>query len=108
MMVTRDMNMAAPHKGGNQYARICPNCGTRKFTTKRYWQTHEEPYVIPNGESDPVRLFECPYPECDADIHEGMDECEACGGELEWVDEEEDEDGEETTTDDDEAEVADA
>jgi len=100
MYVIRDLNMAAPYKGGNQYARICPECGSRQFTTKQYWESVDDPYVIPNGKSSPVRLFDCPHGECDGTIYVGEDECDDCGGEVEWVDE----DGEETTETDTETE----
>lgn len=91
MVIIRDLNMAAPYKGGNQYARICPDCGSRTFTTKKYWQSVDDPYVIPNGETTPVRLYGCPNPDCeDGTVFEGEDECDDCGTEIEWVDEEED------------------
>jgi len=105
IMVVRDLNMAAPHKGGNQFSRICPECGTRKFCTRRYWETNDEQYVIPNGEKEPVQLFDCPYPDCDGEIHEGLDECPDCGSEIEWVDEDEDDPDESESTMDDESET---
>ena len=90
MTIVRDLNLAAPYKGGNQYARICPTCGARQFTTKKYWESVDEQYVIPSGESDPVRLYDCPNPECDDTIYDGEPECDACGVEIEWVDEDDD------------------
>lgn len=98
MLVIRDLNMAAPYKGGNQYARICPECGSRQFTTKAYWENVSDPYVIPNGESQPVRLFDCPHDECDGTIYVGEDACEDCGGEVDWVDEDDDAGEAETET----------
>lgn len=97
MMVIRDLNMTAPHKGGNQYARICPECGSRQFTTKKYWESVDDPYVIPKGDKQPARLFACPYDECDdGTIYEGEEVCDDCGNEVEWLDEDE----EESQTDD--------
>ena len=91
MLVIRDLNMAAPYKGGNQYARICPECGSRMFTTKAYFESVGDPYVIPNGDDSPVRLFDCPFEECGGTIYEGEEACDDCDGEVDWVDEDEEE-----------------
>lgn len=93
MVIIRDLNMAAPYKGGNQYARICPECGSRTFTTKKYWKSVDDPYVIPNGEAKPVRLYDCPNPDCDhGTVYEGEPECDDCETEIEWVDDDEEAD----------------
>lgn len=86
MMVVRDMNLSAPYKGGNQFARICPDCGTRKFTSRRYFETSDTKYVIPKGEDEPKEMFDCPYPDCDETFAGMMDECPECGQEIQWED----------------------
>lgn len=104
MIVLRDLNLAAPHKGGNQYARVCPECGFRTFTTRKYWETVDDPYVVPNGEGTPARLYQCPNCD-DGTVYEGEDECDDCGAEIEWVDETEETDESDVDADADSDEV---
>lgn len=92
MMVVRDLNMNAPFKGGNQYCRICPECGKRTFCSKMYWKTADEQYVIPEGEEDPIQRFECPYPDCDGSFFGTVDECPECENEIMWEDDDTDSD----------------
>jgi Zn finger protein HypA/HybF involved in hydrogenase expression len=101
MLVVRDLNMQAPYKGGNQYARICPECQSRTFTSKRYWQTTSPRYIIPKGEDEPVAVFDCPYEDCEGEFREDErpDECPECGGELDWVDDGDEEAGGEEAED---------
>jgi hypothetical protein len=84
MLVVRDLNMKAPHKGGNQYARICPECGQRTFCSKTYFETTDDPYVIPAGDDEPVPIYDCPYDDCEGTLYGEVDECPDCEQEIIW------------------------
>lgn len=86
IMVVRDLNLSAPYKGGNQFSRVCPDCGSRTFCTRRYWETSDDQYVIPNGESDIVPLDTCPWEDCSADVHGLMESCGSCDEAITWQD----------------------
>lgn len=90
MVIARDMNMDVPFKGGNQYARICPDCGSRTFTSKSYFKSVDDPYIIPKGESEPIPKAE--YEARDEDETEAEPEPEPEPDEAE--DEPDEEDGE--------------
>lgn len=105
MMVVRDLNLDYPWKGGNQYARICPDCGARTFTAKTYWVSRvEDPesqaHVIPQGEEEIKPYFTCPYEDCTGTFHGFPDECPECEQPFEWEGVDEDETD---TTEDEEA-----
>lgn len=86
MLVVRDLNLSVPYKGGNQYGIICPDCGSRKFTAKAYWEMADPQYVIEKGDDEPKPLFGCPHEECDGELVGMVEECGECGGEIEWED----------------------
>lgn len=73
MLVTKDLNLDFPWKSGNKYARICPECGSRNFTTRTYWETVEVSFVIPREEEKPRPLYRCPYTE--EVVDEGEEPC---------------------------------
>lgn len=103
MIVCRDLNLDYPWKGGNQYSRICPECGARTFTAKSYWVSRvEDPeqqaHVIPKDSDEPEPYFLCPYEGCDGRFHGYPDECPECEQPFEW--EGLDDDGETDTTED--------
>lgn len=86
MMVVYDRNKDYPWKEGNPYARQCPECGSKTFTSKSYWESQEVPHVIPKGEDEPLPLYQCPYPNCDGEFAGEQKACPECGGELIWED----------------------
>lgn len=105
MQVCRDLNLDYPWKGGNQYSRICPECGSRTFTAKSYWEQRvEDPeqqaYVVPQGEEEPQPYFICPYEDCTGTFHGFPDECPECEQPFEWEGiEDDDSEGESSETD---------
>lgn len=97
MHVVRNLNLDYPWKGGNQYARVCPECESQTFTAKSYWQMRLESdelpcHVIPKGEDERKLAYPCPMPdydevgvdECDGVVWVGKDECDECGHAIEW------------------------
>jgi hypothetical protein len=98
MLVVRNLNLDYPWKGGNQYARVCPECESQTFTAKSYWQMRlsndeMDAHVVPKGEDERRLAFPCPYGasdefdiECDGFVWVGCDECESCGEDIEWED----------------------
>jgi RNA polymerase subunit RPABC4/transcription elongation factor Spt4 len=90
MLVCRDLNLDYPWKGGNQYSRICPECGSRTFTAKSYWEMRvedpdEQAYIIPQGDdTEPQPYFICPYGDCTGTFYGFPDECPECEREFEW------------------------
>lgn len=94
MIVARDLNLDYPWKGGNQYCRICPECWSRTFTAKSYWEMRKSnpelpAHVIPRDGDKPVQLFDCPYDDCDGELHGQVEECEDCEREIHWQDDDE-------------------
>ena len=90
MLVVRDRNMDYPWKGGNKYARICPQCGKRQFCAKSYWQQRYHgddavAYIIKKGEEgEPVPAYECPFGDCDGMLVDYPSECGRCEEPIEW------------------------
>jgi hypothetical protein len=84
MLVTYDRNKDYPWKSGNPYCRICPECGSRTFTARSYWESQEVRYVIPKSESDPQPLYGCPYEDCGATFVGEVGECPTCERAIEW------------------------
>lgn len=84
MMVVRDLNLDYPWKGGNQYKRMCPDCGSVQFTARTYWEMAEPKFVIQKGEDKPKPMFTCPWEDCDGELVGTPEECDECGNPLEW------------------------
>lgn len=84
MLVIRDKNMAAPHKGGNQYATLCPECKQRQFCSKSRWIMADPAFVIQRGENEAKPLWDCPYDDCDGEFVGQPDKCPECEREFEW------------------------
>lgn len=102
LLVVYDRNFDYPWKGGNPYARLCPDCGSRTFTARSYWESQEVPYVIVKGGETPQPLYDCPYDDCDGSFLGTPSECPDCEQELLWGD---DEGGGEDEPDDEEVET---
>lgn len=95
MLVVFDRNKDFPFKQGNPYSRVCPDCGSRTFTSKAYWANQEVPYVILKGEDTPRMTFRCPHDDCagllvgphyndDVDTGDLPGTCPTCEGDIEW------------------------
>lgn len=91
MLVVLDRNFEVPWKGGNKYARVCPECRSRTFCPASYWEArNDDPegvaYIIERGEDGgdgPATIrpnYQCPYTEAWADAVDA--DVEVCGEEF--------------------------
>lgn len=96
----KDLNLDKVWKAGNQFCRICTECGNRYFLSKAMYRAASDQYVILDGEDDPIPIFDCPN--CDEQVTGQPDSCPYCDVEYEWPDSDDsgDEDSEESDADD--------
>lgn len=57
---------------------MCASCGNESYTMN----TEERPEPVCGRCKSPI--FECPAPDCDAEVHGEPDECPECGANYKW------------------------
>lgn len=78
----KDLNLEPVWKRGNKYCRICADCGNRYFLAKSMYERVSDQYVILQGESEPIPLFECPA--CETEVSGTPEQCPYCDVEYDW------------------------
>lgn len=78
----KDLNLDKVWKAGNQYCRVCTDCGNRFFLSESMYDAIDDKFVILDGEDEPIPIFDCPA--CEETVTGTPPQCPYCDVEYDW------------------------